>query len=421
MNILLIDDEPLTLQMLQKKISWNEIGINQVYTANDTTFARQLLQSFSIQILVCDIEMPGENGLDFLKWVKENISKSTVSLLLTCHDDFSYAKTGIQLGVLDYLVKPISYAELTEVLKNAVREYKKLYSDQQQIQNGQLWNKHLDSTIRAFWQDYFRFAGQYASEKMNELGIPENTEFLLVAFQHITDGQNMQIQDILTILEQQLSSAFSYLKMEFSIFSNSPRSYYIVGWNSGASSSESIQYLYAQLKKITTELQMNQINLCGCMNDYAPIDKLITEASAFSHFFEEHSEDSPGFFLVDYSAQLSEQYEALTGTSLLSSISTYVRRHLADEISRQEIAEFVHLNPDYLTRIFKKKTGMNLSDYIRQERLSYGRHLLKNTELSISEIALTIGFNSPSYFSSSFHKEYGITPAEFRSQRLRAK
>ena len=62
MNILLIDDEPLTLQMLQKKIPWQEIGIDQVYTANDTRFARQLLQTFSIQLLVCDIEMPGENG-----------------------------------------------------------------------------------------------------------------------------------------------------------------------------------------------------------------------------------------------------------------------------------------------------------------------------------------------------------------------
>lgn len=139
MNILLIDDEPLTLQMLQKKIPWQEIGIDQVYTANDTRFARQLLQTFSIQLLVCDIEMPGENGLDFLKWVKENISGSTVSLLLTCHDDFNYAKAGIQLGVYDYLVKPIAYPELTQVLKNAVKEYEKLYSDQQQIQDGQLW------------------------------------------------------------------------------------------------------------------------------------------------------------------------------------------------------------------------------------------------------------------------------------------
>ena len=126
MNILLIDDEPLVLQMLQKKIPWQEIGIDLIYTANDTRFARQLLQTFSIQILVCDIEMPGENGLDFLKWVKENISGSTVSLLLTCHDDFNYAKAGIQLGVYDYLVKPIAYPELTQVLKNAVKEYKKL-------------------------------------------------------------------------------------------------------------------------------------------------------------------------------------------------------------------------------------------------------------------------------------------------------
>ena len=65
MNILLIDDEPLVLQMLQKKIPWQEIGIDLIYTANDTRFARQLLQTFSIQILVCDIEMPGEMAWTF--------------------------------------------------------------------------------------------------------------------------------------------------------------------------------------------------------------------------------------------------------------------------------------------------------------------------------------------------------------------
>ena len=57
MNILLIDDEPLTLQMLQKKIPWQEIGIDQVYTANDTRFARQLLQSSWFVTLKCQGKM----------------------------------------------------------------------------------------------------------------------------------------------------------------------------------------------------------------------------------------------------------------------------------------------------------------------------------------------------------------------------
>lgn len=416
MNILLIDDEPLVLQMLQKKIPWQEIGIDLIYTANDTRFARQLLQTFSIQILVCDIEMPGENGLDFLKWVKENISGSTVSLLLTCHDDFNYAKAGIQLGVYDYLVKPIAYPELTQVLKNAVKEYKKLYSDQQQIQDGQLWKKHLDSTIRAFWQDYFRFSGSYTPEKMNELGIPSDAGFLLISFRHIATSQTLQAHDIIALLEQQVIPAFSYLKMDFSIFSNAPQNYHIVGWNSSAQDSESIPYLYAQMKKITTELHMNQLDLYGCMNHYTSIGELIKMSAVFQKFFDQLTDNTPGFFLVDSSAQLSEQYDILSSTSLLNSVSTYVRRHLASEISRQEIADYVHLNPDYITRIFKKKAGMNLSDYIRQERLNYAKHLLKNTELSISEIALTTGFNSPSYFSSTFHKEYKITPADFRNQ-----
>ena len=128
---------------------------------------------------------------------------------------------------------------------------------------------------------------------------------------------------------------------------------------------------------------MNQLDLYGCMNHYATIGELIKMSAVFQKFFDQLTDNTPGFFLVDSSAQLSEQYDLLSSTSLLNSVSTYVRRHLASEISRQEIADYVHLNPDYLTRIFKKKAGMNLSDYIRQERFNYAKHLLKNTELSL--------------------------------------
>ena len=123
MNILLIDDEPLTLQMLQKKIPWQEIGIDQVYTANDTRFARQLLQTFSIQLLVCDIEMPGENGLDLVEWAMEyaRFSKDPmICIMLTCHPEYSFLRKAMQLGCQDYLLKPVDEEDLEASLKKAV-------------------------------------------------------------------------------------------------------------------------------------------------------------------------------------------------------------------------------------------------------------------------------------------------------------
>ena len=78
-------------------------------------------ESWRIGIVLCDIELPDGSGLDFLEWVQEKHPK-TVSMIMTCHEEFDYAKRAVALGCKDYIVNQIVYEEQEEKLSGTRQE-----------------------------------------------------------------------------------------------------------------------------------------------------------------------------------------------------------------------------------------------------------------------------------------------------------
>ena len=72
MNILIVDDEVIVVNLLKKHIDWQGLGIHEVFTAYTAMDARRLVSGNQIDIIICDIEMPQENGLMLLAWIREN-------------------------------------------------------------------------------------------------------------------------------------------------------------------------------------------------------------------------------------------------------------------------------------------------------------------------------------------------------------
>lgn len=75
--------------------------------------------------MVCDIEMPSGSGLDLLAWVEKE-GMPLVSILLTCHPDFSYAVTALEHGALAYLLKPFKPEELHSTIRQAIAKVREL-------------------------------------------------------------------------------------------------------------------------------------------------------------------------------------------------------------------------------------------------------------------------------------------------------
>lgn len=111
---------------------------------------------------------------------------------------------------------------------------------------------------------------------------------------------------------------------------------------------------------------------------------------------------------------MARQHQEQGSLSRIQDIRDYISKNLDHPLSRNAIAQVFSLNPDYLSRVFKKETGMLISDYIEEQRIVMARGLLANTELSVSQVALRVGYSNFSYFSRIFRQKTGLTPTQFR-------
>ena len=100
----------------------------------------------------------------------------------------------------------------------------------------------------------------------------------------------------------------------------------------------------------------------------------------------------------------------------LSKVVRYIREHLHETLTIEELAQECHLNPDYFSRLFYEEIGMRPINYINKQRIERAKLLLISTSDSLTEIADKIGMNNLSYFSRLFKQHVGQTPSEFRKQ-----
>lgn len=96
-------------------------------------------------------------------------------------------------------------------------------------------------------------------------------------------------------------------------------------------------------------------------------------------------------------------------------IKQYVAKHISEEISLEDISEHVHLSPQYCCALFSKHMGQTLFDFITKQRIDYAKGLIITSELSLTEIASSCGFNDYNYFSRVFKNTTGITASKYRS------
>lgn len=95
----------------------------------------------------------------------------------------------------------------------------------------------------------------------------------------------------------------------------------------------------------------------------------------------------------------------------------HIESHLAEEINVLGLAKSLKISPWHFQRLFKSLVGDSLGSYIRGRRLSRAAQLLRDSNSSIIDIALEVGFNSHEAFSRSFKTQYEVTPKEFRNSK----
>uniref|UniRef100_A0A7C5Z501 Response regulator n=1 Tax=Caldicellulosiruptor owensensis TaxID=55205 RepID=A0A7C5Z501_9FIRM len=95
-------------------------------------------------------------------------------------------------------------------------------------------------------------------------------------------------------------------------------------------------------------------------------------------------------------------------------VLNFITVNCSRQISLNDVAEYVHLHPVYLSRLLKNRTGKTFKEILTEARLKKAEKLLKNSSLKHYEIAEAVGFSDAQYFSQVFKKAYGMTPIEWR-------
>ena len=96
----------------------------------------------------------------------------------------------------------------------------------------------------------------------------------------------------------------------------------------------------------------------------------------------------------------------------------YMKEHISEKLSVDEVCAIMHYNKSYVFRQFKKTTGSSLMAYFGKMKIQRAKELLRETDLSISAISDSLSFDDPNYFSKTFKKLTGYTPTTYRKLRI---
>lgn len=198
MIILLVDDQQSVLDGLLSGVNWAALGSPKVLMAGSAMQAKEMFAEHCIDIIVCDIEMPVENGISLFTWVREN-HPHTQGIFLTSHAVFDYAQTALRLGSFEYLVQPIDYQDFEHCLKKLME---KIQMEQQGLSLSQIGSaviENRESLVRHFWTNLILTENKKFLDKIEEdillLGIPIDIRvkyipiLLTVKDEHISLGR----------------------------------------------------------------------------------------------------------------------------------------------------------------------------------------------------------------------------------------
>lgn len=522
-NLLIVDDEIYAVEALKSGVDWSSLGFAQVYEAFNVREAQDIILNASIDVVICDIEMPGGDGFELLEWIRGTCPELAL-LFLTCHAEFRYAKRAIQLGVQEYLLKPVDYGELkttVEGIVSLIRAERDWKAAERMAQA--FWENKRPLLYERFWQEVLNSRTASTRGQLRKA---------LQEFRVPFDPDRMELLPILISVEQwaqALTEADEEL-MEYAVRKVAEEM--ILDGADGCTIQErhraNLVLIYCG-KTEKTNLASSLIKSCESFIQYAeehlycrlscyigektPIEQVkqeyesllkmeynnITPSSAV-HLFREGVEKGSPYPSVDMSdwptlieqgaerdlrlrihqslsalkfegggaealliyyhsvlqtiyfvlqkrgrsvqdifkeadvldissfpktiAQMEDwtvrvtghvsRYLGLEEESVVHRVREYIKAHLDDRIERTELAEYVHLNPAYLSRLFKKETGQSLSEFILSQKMELSRQLLKNSSRSISEIAGIAGYSNLSYFSKAFKKMFHISPMAYR-------
>ena len=524
-SVLIADDEIHVRSLLKHLIHWDEFELILKGEFDNAEDVVSFVKQEKVDIIITDIMMPGMNGIEMIKTVKE-IQNQCRFILISGYRDFEFAQAAVKLGVSDYILKPLNEEEVNTVLKTLASE-----KDENQEE---LYKK---TVLRQNFREILE-----GERKLDDLGMAEEKygmhfekegvfRVLLLGFCSCSEEENIEkcAGEILQVLKKSIrefcteQETFQVSRLRYNVviqirkgmevqvlrtldttyreLSKEDRSftaanfYLAVGKavddiNEIKSSAQSAAFflsgrlVWGKQRVYVADILPQADRLLGESIQIEPAVirrfersvEAIDEAgikSVIRQVFEEYQKQSEQNFMLYFymvyelgnhlalvlnrlnihpreTKELQARLEKLTencdtiqtlrsaaekfcidtmnkyladkkdhGLSYVHFAREYIEQHYAEEITLNLIAEKAHVNPAYLSTIFKENTGVNYSAYLTSVRVERAKRLLEQLDMNLSQIANAVGYSSTRYFSRTFEQETGMKPSEYRRIYLR--
>jgi len=165
-KILLVDDDLRAIEGIAANLDWDSMGIEKCICVSSAREAKRRIREEDISIVVADIDMPEENGLELVEWINAN-TRNVVCIFLTSYADFEYTSKALRLGSCDYLLKPAPYTEVEAAVRRAVSRLGMLRQQELSSRYAAYWSDSLPALREQFWRDVI--SGRIPPDRQNIL------------------------------------------------------------------------------------------------------------------------------------------------------------------------------------------------------------------------------------------------------------
>ncbi|MFD0712218.1 response regulator [Paenibacillus sp. GCM10027626] len=529
LKAMLVDDEINILRNLQVVIPWEEIGFEVIGLAGNGVVALEMAQEFQPDLILTDIRMPVMDGIALIGKLRE-LKLECECIMLSGYQDFEYARSVMRYGVKEYMLKPIDYDELQQVVRRAAETIRA--KRKQASYERRKWGNFVSVAYEKILYDVLM---DYTSVLVHPLLAAEGVcleelEFalLLVDLNHFSPDSglwndqdrklcNFAIRNVLAevlagesrkcavlqmregewclliehrrgeseygaeqarewservyraVLEniklnvsigvyprlvsaEQLSAVYKNVQQMIAL---APEEGLLVAsagsfrgqdeltaawWNltegivsglkqcSRRQTEEALHELNRHLmtlpddsmRRIQQVLHFLVLHLLREMREIAVLTQTDEEAlwSKIGHC------TSPKELLSLINELINQCLQSVEGRKsrdvLMMAAKDYIDKRLADNLSVEEVADYLRISSGYFSLLFKQHFGMTYVEYLTKLRMETAKSLLVTSDRYIAQIGEMVGYVERRYFTKVFLKYTGMTPSEYRESNREA-
>lgn len=490
MKAVAFDDEYLVLEGLQSMIDWRGFGIEFAGTAAEGVAALALFRRERPDIVLTDIRMPGMDGLQLVEAILKE-APETYCIVFSGFNEFEYVKRAIQLGVADYLQKPISVQTIEQAIRKSLDKIRTQHetavlkekwedSKRELLEKATLDLLLLGEDAVRKWRDYFGPEADHIAcatilACSDAFALPEQPEYRTVA---LRNGEER-----LTVVFHLLPPTFEFWDRiaeeteQSELVAGAGRTVFdlsqaAVGYQEAKRALRCAYFLkmkgllrFEQLGDILTapdglSEREEAITLKMRVGDH---DGLMEEVDRFIAWIQEEKVDPevaeremvkliylalevskeggaersrerfvPHVEIRDMLAKgkmlewFREKMEEIAAWSLESRETSkhgavgkaraFIAEHISANLSLEEVAEHVGMNPSYLSVLFKEVLGETYIRYVTRERMELAKKLLSKG-VKVNDVCEQVGYHSYRHFSEVFKKFTGCTPGQYKEEQ----